>query len=89
MTTYSETTDAPQTTATPYTLHAGDEFRGTASVGEGDWLKLSLTGATTCTFGAVGVGAVKSVRSIRCSQIRGDEHRTGAAPGRWFGGGQQ
>ena len=60
MTLYTETTDAPETTATPYSLQSGDEFRGKLSVGGGDWLRVDLTEGNTYTFGAVGMGALKS-----------------------------
>lgn len=60
MTVYVETNDAPETTATSYSLQSGDEFRGTLSVGGGDWLRVDLTAGNTYTFGAVGLGALKS-----------------------------
>lgn len=55
-----ETTDAPASTATPYKLHAGDEFHGKLSVATGDWLAVTLTAGTTYTFGAVGIGTVNT-----------------------------
>lgn len=55
-----ETTDAPSSILTPYALQLGDEFRGGLSVGGSDWLSVTLTAGSTYTFGAVGLGAVRT-----------------------------
>lgn len=60
MTNVLETTDAPASTLTPYALHLGEEFRGRLSVGGSDWLAVTLTAGSTYTFGAVGLGAMRS-----------------------------
>lgn len=39
---YSETTDAPSNPSTPYAITAGDDFHGTLSAGEADWIALDF-----------------------------------------------
>ncbi len=67
MTIILETTDAPETTATPYSMHSGDEFWGHLTKSTGDWVKVSLAAGSTYTFGAVGVGATGT--GVRNTQL--------------------
>lgn len=55
-----ETTDAPESVATSYLMQVGDEFLGRTSAGRSDWVGVTLLAGHTYTFGAVGLGAVKS-----------------------------
>lgn len=60
MSTITETTDAAQDTSTIYTMNAGDEFYGTMSGGESDWIAVTLEAGHTYQIGAVGIGAVRT-----------------------------
>lgn len=58
MTIIFETTDASADTLTPYRMAEGDEFRGTLSTGERDWIAVTLKAGSTYSFGAVGLGVL-------------------------------
>ncbi len=60
MTTIIEGADAEAATTTLYSMSAGDEFWGNLDQGTSDWIAVTLTAGTTYSFGAVGVGAVRS-----------------------------
>ena len=51
-----ETTDAPQSTSTPYTLLVGQTAQGTLAVGDSDWYRVNLVAGHTYTFAEVGTG---------------------------------
>jgi serralysin len=55
-----EGADAPETNLTPYALGAGDEFRGRLGLNAGDWVAVALMAGTTYTFGAVGLGTLRT-----------------------------
>ena len=53
----TETTDALNTTATPYTMDVGDYFFGSLGTSDSDWVAVTLEAGQTYTFAMVGVGA--------------------------------
>jgi serralysin len=58
MSTILETSDAPGSGLTQYHMAEGDEFLGVLSVGQHDWVAVSLAAGTTYSFGAVGLGVL-------------------------------
>ncbi len=58
MSTIRETADAAASGLTHYHMAAGDEFWGRLSVGEHDWVAVTLAAGTTYSFGAVGLGVL-------------------------------
>ena len=60
MTTIREILDAPGTSQTSYQMAAGDEFWGSLTLGEHDWVAITLLAGSTYSFGAVGVGVLDS-----------------------------
>ena len=60
MTIFREISDAPSSVATPYHMAAGDEFWGNLTLGEHDWVAITLQAGATYSFGAVGVGVLDS-----------------------------
>jgi len=59
---YKETTDAAASSSTKYTMAAGDSFTGSISVGDSDWVKISLTAGKAYEFdmsGTIGWAALE------------------------------
>jgi len=66
-----ETTDAAASTATSYTMAAGDYFFGSLSIGtEHDWVEVSLQAGQTYTFALVGVGALDDAATDTYLRLR-------------------
>lgn len=54
---FTETTDAPASTATPYSISVGDTFNGTiAAGGDNDWIAINLTAGTEIVIEMDGAG---------------------------------
>jgi serralysin len=60
MATIIETTDAAESAATSYGMAVGDQFYGTMSMNESDWVRVTLVAGQTYSFGAIGLGAAAS-----------------------------
>lgn len=92
MTVFTEGTDAPQSTSTPYLISDGDTFLGQLQVGDTDWIRIRLVAGETYAFGLVGVGALDdSVNDtfLRLINPAGNqvliENDDGGAPGYFSG----
>jgi len=53
---FTETTDAPETTATPYAMSIGDTFSGTLTVGDRDWVEITLSPGAQILIDLVATG---------------------------------